>query len=182
MKIENKIPAEMMEQYLGLYEAAFPGCEKKPFSSMLEKAAEGSVDMLMLEEDGEFAGLAITMKAGDLVLLDYFAIAGNMRSRGYGSRALQLLSEYYKGKRFFLEIESVYEEADNLPQRMRRKQFYLKNGLTELGIMANIYETDMELLGRDMSMTYEEYVDVYRIVYGEEKTKHIRQLPGRKKK
>lgn len=159
-----------------LYERAFPACERKPFSLILEKQAAGSVDILSLEENGSFCGLAITMKDGDLVLLDYFAIAEEKRGTGCGSSALSVLYAYYSGKRFFLEIESTKEDAENKQQRLRRKHFYLKNELHELGIEACVFGTNMELLGRNMHLTFDEYFSVYKNVYGLKKSEHVKEL------
>ena len=50
-----------------LYLSAFPAAERKPFSLLLEKQREGSVEILSLEEDGAFAGLAILVRLDDLV-------------------------------------------------------------------------------------------------------------------
>ena len=161
------------KQIEDLYIKSFPVCERKPFSLILEKQKTGNVDVLILEKNGRFLGLAITMMDKDLVLLDYFAIAEECRGTGYGSAALHALFDFYKGKRFFLEIESTYAEAANIQQRLLRKEFYLKNELTALGIQATVFETNMELLGHNMTLTFEEYQDIYRNIYGAKKAAHV---------
>ncbi len=174
------IPASTQAQYSRietLYQTAFPACERKPFSLILEKQAAGQVDLFVLEQDTLFSGLAITMKHQDLVLLDYFAIDNARRQRGLGSRALSALFEYYSEKRFFLEIESTQEAAENKAQRLLRKQFYLKNKMTELGFYANVFGTEMELLSYQSLLTYEEYIGIYQAVYGPEKAACIKRLP-----
>ncbi len=174
------IPAATQSQYSqieALYQTAFPACERKPFSLILEKQAAGQVDLFYLEQDALFSGLAITMKHQDLVLLDYFAITAVQRQKGLGCRALNTLFEHYQGNRFFLEIESTQEEADNKAQRRLRKQFYLKNKMTELGLYANVFGTEMELLSYQSLLTYEEYISVYQAVYGPEKAACIKRLP-----
>ncbi len=170
--IQAESPLQL-QQMKALYELAFPSCERKPFSLICEKQKQGTVDILYLEQDDAFCGLAITMKDQDLVLLDYFAIAENRRSAGLGSTALCGLFDYYAGYRFFLEIESTKEESVNKPQRLRRKQFYLKNHMTELGIEANVFGTNMELLVYGAPVTRQEYYAVYENIYGPEKAKHI---------
>ena len=165
---------EQLEQIEKLYLQAFPSCERKPFSHIVEAGRRGQVDILYLERDGAYEGLAITMKDGDLVLLDYFAIDGSRRGQGCGSEALKALFDFYAGKRFFLEIECLDPEAENLEQRKRRKTFYLRNGMTELGIVAGVFGTEMELLGHQMELTFDAYQGVYRAVYGDEKAGHIK--------
>ena len=162
-----------------LYMKAFPVSERKPFGLIKQKAKGSESDVFMLCEGGEFLGLAITMCAEDLVLLDYFAVHEKRRGSGCGSKALGLLRERYAGKRLFLEIESVYEKLDSLEEmktRKRRKHFYLQNGLTEIGVWARLFGVNMELLGFDCKVTFEEYRGLYRKIYGTWAEKNVIEL------
>ena len=58
--------------------------------------------------------------------------------------------------------------ADNAKERERRKSFYLRNGLKETGVFANVYGTDFELLTPDGELSYEEYTDILYDILGEE--------------
>lgn len=158
-----------------LYQEAFPRYEKKPFWLIKYKQKQGLVDIWVLEKEGEFIGLAITMKSNDLVLLDYFAIAGEKRASGFGSEALRSLQEHYRGKRFFLEIESTKGKAHNQEQRERRKGFYLANHMTEIGMTVDVFGTEMELLGYDCNLDFAEYVSVYSDVYGKRKADKLKE-------
>lgn len=156
-----------------LYMGAFPACERKPLPVIRYKQRKKAADVWMIEEDGEFAGLAITMNGSDMVLLDYFAIDDDKRGKGYGSRALQLLHEKYASYRFFLEIERTDVEADNLEERKRRKAFYLQNGMTETGIHVTLFGVDMELLSFGCDVSYEEYRHLYISNYGRLAEKNV---------
>lgn len=149
-----------------LYKEAFPIYERKPLWIVKKKHRNGEADIWIIEHDDKFAGLAITVNELDMVLLDYFAISNDKRSSGLGSKALHLLQEKYRDKRFFLEIECEDENADNAKERVRRKQFYLRNGMTELGVRANVYTVDMELLGYNCDITFQDYEKLYRASYG----------------
>lgn len=148
-----------------LYKKAFPIYERKPFPIIRRMNKAGATDVWVIEENGVFSGFALTMNESDLVLLDYFAISDKKRGGGLGGKALQALRDIYSDKRFFLEIESVYMEADNLEERLRRKHFYLKNGMTEMKVMAQVWGTEMELLGYDCQVTFEDYYSVYQKNY-----------------
>lgn len=178
-----KAPASLWDWHKikKLYMKAFPLNERKPFKLIKQKAAGSETDVWMLDEGGEFLGLAITMNAEDLVLLDYFAIHEKKRSGGCGSRALKLLREQYTGKRFFLEIESVYEETPDLEARKRRKNFYLRNGLSEIGIMAKLFGVNMELMGFGCKISFEEYRGLYRKIYGTWAEKNVILLDEQEK-
>ena len=161
-----------LEQIKKLYKEAFPKEERKPFQLMETLSEQGKMEILAIEEDGDFKGLCINMlvPGTDLALLDYFAISPEARNGGYGSRTIKLLSERFAGQRMIFEIEREDDAAPNAEQRRRRKQFYLRNGLRETGIFASCFGVPFELLvlsdGR--SVTYEEYVAVLRETLGEE--------------
>lgn len=156
------------EQVYALYEAAFPPEEKKPLSMMETLAEQRKMELLAIVEEGEFVGLAMNMLSEKAALLDYFAIAADKRSGGYGSRAVRMLQERFDGRKYIFEIEKQDSEADNASDRRRRKEFYLRNGLKETGIFANVYHTDFELLTPDGSLTFQEYVEMLAYILGEE--------------
>lgn len=160
-----------------LYQEAFPDYEKKPFWLIWLKNKQERADVWYIEEDGRFIGLGITMSAPGRVLLDYFAIDGSLRGQGYGSKALKALQEQYADRQFFLEIESVYDECDNVEQRLRRKQFYLRNGMTEMKMMVNLFGTDMEVLGHGCKLDFDSYSAVYGYTYGNRVMKNVKEVP-----
>jgi len=159
-----------------LYEEAFPDYEKKPFWLIWLKNLQGRADVWYIEDEGQFIGLGITMSAPGRVLLDYFAICSNIRGNGYGSKALQTLQEQYKDRHFFLEIESIYDKCDNVEQRKRRKAFYLRNGMSEMKMMVNLFGTNMEVLGHDCKLDFDTYRAVYEYTYGKRVLKNVRQV------
>ncbi len=159
-----------------LYQEAFPTSEKKPFSMIRSMRKKGKSDIWYCEEDGRFAGLVITINGQDKVLLDYLAVAKRRRGQGAGSKILQKMREQYAGKGVFLEIEVVTESADNFEERKRRKQFYLFNGMTEMNVFVKLFGVDMELLGFDCFLTFEEYHDFYRDNYNEWAAAHVERV------
>ena len=160
-----------------LYRTAFPECEQKPFWLIRLKNLQGKADAWCMESEGRFVGLAITMNAKEMVLLDYFAIEESKRGMGYGSAGLKALQTYYEGRKFFLEAESVYAECDNIEQRTRRKQFYLKNGMEEMKMIANVFGTDLEVLGYHCHLDFETYRSVYKNAYGNWAVKNVELVP-----
>ena len=86
---------------------------------------------------------------------------------GYGTEALLLLRELYSDRQFFLEIEEPEEKALNQADRLRRKKFYLQNGMEETGIRIVLFGVDMELLcaGKE-SLTFGKCERLYRELLG----------------
>lgn len=167
MTLRNEITRQDWKKIKKLYVVAFPKYERKPLRLVRIMNQKKKADVWIIEKDGSFSGFAITMNAKDMVLLDYFAISDERRGAGLGAEALKQLQEYYAGRRFFLEIESVYVSADNLPERRRRKQFYLDNRMTEMQVKAKVFGVEMELLGYNCRVSFEEYRSVYLTNYGE---------------
>ena len=160
-----------------LYKKAFPKFEQKPLWLVWLVQQRRKADVWIAEKEGEFAGFAITMNGKDLVLLDYLAVTENLRGTGVGTRILKGLQKHYQGRRLFLEIENVYEEADNRADRLRRKHFYLKNRMQEMKIMVNAFGAELELLTFDCQVSYEEYYELYCSCYGKWAASNIVRLP-----
>lgn len=169
MSIELKqiFSGKRLDEIHALYETAFPAGEKKPFSMIVSGQDTGLVEILAVEKDDCFLGLAIMAKAGDRVLLDYFAIADEVRGHGVGSAALQALREKYQGMRIIIEIESTKcIDEEELVLRTRRKKFYLRNGFTMLPYYIDLWGTEMEMLSNGVPCPYEEYLDIYTTAFG----------------
>ena len=160
-----------------LYRKAFPKCEQKPLWLVWIVKQQRKTEVWIVEKAGKFAGFAITMNGADLVLLDYLAISESMRGTGVGTEVLKALQKQYQEKRFFLEIENVYEAADNLSDRLRRKHFYLKNNMQEMKIMVNAFGAELELLTYDCQVSFEEYYELYCSCYGKWAATNIVRLP-----
>ena len=159
----------------GLYLRSFPSAERKPISVILDHYRQGRWDIWYCEQDGKFCGLASTMNSPDLVLVDYLAVEPGLRGAGIGSAIVRQLLEKYGETGLFLEVENTQEPAKNHAERIRRKQFYLRNGLEELHVKASLFGVNMELLGKNCQMDYTKYHAFYRDNYSPWAAKHVKR-------
>ncbi len=173
-----------------LYKKAFPPSERKPLLILLATWRKGKSDIWYAEETvslrggtrRRFMGFATTLNGKDAILIDYLAVRETARRRGIGSLIVRTLLETYSGKGFFVEIESVYESnAKNLPERMRRRNFYRKNGLSALHVVADVFGVQMELLGKDMTIDFKGYNDFYFHNYTAYAARHVTEIPSPEK-
>ena len=148
-----------------LYRRAFPRNERKPFGIILSMHRKGKTDIWYCRTGRRFAGFATTINGESLILLDYLAVADSARGSGVGSRILQHLMKHYGSKGFFVEIESEYEPGSDQPERIRRKQFYLRNGMEPAQVMASVFGVKMELLCKGCQVDFNRYHDFYRDNY-----------------
>ena len=136
---------------------------------------KGKTDVWYFEKNGSFIGLAATINSDDTILIDYLAIAKKHRTCGFGSEVLKLVREKYIGKGVFVEIESTFEECENKEERKRRKAFYIRNGMEEMNVLAELFGVNMELLGFDCKMTYADYKAFYHDNYSPWAAEHIKE-------
>lgn len=160
-----------------LYRKSFPIKERKPFLLMLQKRKKKIFDILSIEDDkGTFIGLAIIIKYKDLALLDYFSILPDKRSGGIGSEAFSILKSRYGKYRFILEIENTYIETPDIVTRKRRKNFYLKNNMSSIPFLVNLFGVEMELMGNNCNVTFEEYHSIFKDIFGKVVSSNVRLI------
>lgn len=170
MKNIKLIQARKLAQWIKIYRIyrkAFPTNERKPFFIIRSMQKKGKTDVWYFEKDGAFVGFATTINGSDLILLDYLAVVEKNRGMGIGTEVLKLLRTQYEGKGVFLEIERLCADAPNAEERIRRKQFYISCGMRELNVYARLFGVEMELLGWDCAIDYEDYRAFYRDNYSQ---------------
>ena len=158
------------------YREAFPASERKPFWIIVKMYRQKKSDIWYWTQKGNFAGFATTINGDGLILLDYFATVRKYRGEGLGTQALLELQNLYGDQGLFVEIERVYPEASNGPQREKRKQFYLNCGMETLGVEALVFGVEMELLGSRCTMSFDRYYGFYRDHYGPWAAEHIQRI------
>ena len=159
-----------------LYRSAFPSSERKPFSIIVKTARSGQTDLWTVRSGGRFAGFASTVNGQEIVLLDYFAVKKKFRGQGTGSAALKKLMQYYQNRGFFVEIESTFEKAEDLPQRKKRKEFYVNCGMVPMSTEADVFGVRMELLGVRCHLCFADYRNFYRENLSPWAAEHIREV------
>ena len=140
-----------------LYISAFPRSERKPFNMLIEMFENGRAELLKIMYEDEFLGFFYLYFYKDYVLIDYFAVKSEMRSKGLGAASLKLLYEIYGGKKIFLEIEDhTSGEIQN-----RRKQFYERCGFRLNGLKVSLFGVDMEIMTLNEDIAFEDYFALY---------------------
>lgn len=143
-----------------LYIGAFPANERAPFWLMRRNAKKGRGEMLAAYDNNELVGMAYIIGDTDLGYLFYFAILPELRGKGYGSKILSLLRERYRTGRLFLAREQLDKSADNYSQRVRRHEFYLRNGFTDLNATIREASVVYDVMITTGKVTPQEYTDL----------------------
>ena len=136
--IEKQITAANADKQIKqLYETAFPKDEQIPWDDLMRLVEEMPLDFTAYYDGEEFIGFTIVYPRKSFNWYWYFAVREELRGKGYGQQILSQLTERYKGQTCVLDMESPTQVCDNLVQRQRRHQFYLRNGFRD----TNIYRT-----------------------------------------
>ncbi|MBQ7408062.1 MAG: GNAT family N-acetyltransferase [Clostridia bacterium] len=159
-----------------LYKQSFPQNERKPFSIIKSMQKKGKTDIWYFTEKNQFIGFATTINGSKTILIDYFAVCKDTRGKGFGTKMLKTLLEYYDTKGVFLEIEIPYTTALNYDERLKRKKFYLNAGLSPMGTQAKLFGVDMELLGFNCELTFDQYREFYLNNYGKFAYDNIKRI------
>lgn len=129
----------------------FPADELKPWA-----AIEALYDQGVYKSYGLYDGEALLAYAcftrqteEAWLLLDYYAVCAAYRSHGYGSQFITKLWQSLQDvQAIFVEIELIESAKDEAERqtRTRRRQFYLRNGLTATKIRTRLFGVDYEML------------------------------------
>ncbi|MCF0260908.1 MAG: GNAT family N-acetyltransferase, partial [Erysipelotrichaceae bacterium] len=114
------------DELISLYLSAFPKEERKPYEVMEDMARRGRMRLWAVEDDEGLCALAYFILGREIVILDYLAVHPDKRDQLIGSWVLNRVFESFD-KPVLVEIESTLRDAD--PMKVRRKNFYLRNGL-----------------------------------------------------
>ena len=159
-----------------LYRKAFPQTERKPFFIINYMHQKGKTDIWYFTDENKFIGFATTINSESIVLIDYFVVKEENRGKGYGTKMLKALLDHYSSRGVFLEIEIPYENAENYQQRLRRKSFYINMGFVPMNTQVRIFGVDMELLGVNCKLSFDEYKNFYRDNHGEFTSRQIERI------
>ena len=150
----------MRAQADALYLSAFPPGERIPPHILYESCGRPGIRYRCLSDADGFAGITYTVETDDILYIVYLAIDGSRRSGGLGGAALRVLMEE-SGKRTFLNIEPVSDDAPNPEQRVRRRDFYMRNGFREHGLLEAPDGNTFMVMVAGGDFTDAEILDVY---------------------
>lgn len=69
------------------------------------------------------------------------------------------------------------EAGANRRERLRRKAFYLRNGMVPMGFLVDLFGVEMEVLTFGSRITFEQYHSIYAEVLPEEMAKKVGRAP-----
>ena len=147
MKIKQITKANANDNQLKLlYQTAFPENEQIPWNDLIRLIEEMNLDFTAYYEDNNFIGFTIIFPHKKFNWFWYFAVIPELRGQGKGRKILAALIEKYKGKNIVLDMESPKQECDNKEQRIRRHNFYSRNGFRDTNLYRKYENLEMTIM------------------------------------
>lgn len=112
------------EEAMTLYASSFPLYEQRLPADQLRVMKDPAFHCNALVENGVFVGILFYWEGTEITYVEHFAVSGECRGRGTGSRALTQLCAARSS--VILEIDPPHD-----PISIRRKNFYQRMGFCE---------------------------------------------------
>ena len=149
-----------------LFYKSFPKNEQMPLWFLLQKARMDFVDFLAIYDDNVFVGFTYLVTNKNLTFVLYLAVNDKIRSKGYGRRVLSVIKKKYPNNRIILNIEAIDETSSNYEQRVKRKNFYTRNGFKNSNLVIKESKVLYEVMINNNDVTKEEYYDLIKTFTG----------------
>ncbi len=109
------------KEAFALYESAFPKEERRDIDEQQRAMKNKDYHFDLITDNGSFCGIMLYWETDNLIFLEHFAVLPELRGKGVGKCALEILKG--KNKPILLEIEPPEDEITK-----RRYEFYKRNG------------------------------------------------------
>ena len=103
------------------------------------------------------------------VFILFLAVNDKIRSKGYGSQIIAWLKENYPNREIFLDVEKPDENAENNKQRVKRMEFYKRNGIFDTnhffvydGVTYEILCTNKNFSEKDYNENLMSYFKIFK--------------------
>ena len=152
------------QQIDSLAKESFPPEEYLAPDQLVEMSKADNFDFFALTDGNAFVGFMVVQTHKNLSYLFFLAIDPSCRAKGYGSRAIETLRALYPDKTQVVDFEMLDNEAPNNEQRLKRRQFYLRNGYQETGLFLSYLGVDYEVFCMGDDFEPQEFKDLMKEV------------------
>lgn len=129
-----------------IYVDSFPKEERMPFPMMVLLTKITHTDFLAFYDKGTLCGFIYSANIKNITFIMFFAVDKRIRSKGYGSKILEEMQRLYPDSKIVISIERCDVDAKNINDRIRRKNFYLKNGYIDTGYLIELSKIEQEII------------------------------------
>ncbi|GAF39972.1 hypothetical protein FC83_GL002987 [Agrilactobacillus composti DSM 18527 = JCM 14202] len=144
-----------------LYLRAFPREERFPLFFLIRQTKKAGIRFQAWYDGPTFVGLTYIITYQGMTYLLFLAVNDQIRSKGYGSQILKAIAKIYRGNTITLLMEEVVTSAPNYQQRLKRQEFYFKNGFRDSRHTTVEYGVKYQMLVLGSDFTAKQYRDLF---------------------
>ena len=172
MEFRQMMPQEIPNWYHHELRAAFLPQECKPLPDILALEEQKRYELWGLFADKTMLGYATLWKAPDipLILLDYLGVTACLRNSGLGSEILSRLKQQGRALVLESELPIAHGREEENQIRLRRIQFYQRNGFVPVYPMATCGMAWQAFLYDPTDAAIENVMRWHRAIYGPQRT------------
>ena len=148
-----------------LYKSAFPRKERFPNAVLRMMELFKIIKALAFYDGNQLCGFSYLIVQEKAVFIMYLAVNDELRGKGYGSEILKCIKSKYPDKTIILDIEELNQQAKNYEQRIRRVQFYKRNGFFQTNLYFTMRGVRYEIMSADAAFTESDYNEFWKNVY-----------------
>lgn len=129
---------------------------------MAEK--DKNIFYLALYDNENLVGYVVVKLYKMYCYLFFLAISPDYRSNGYGSKAIDFIKNQFKDYKHIVDFEMVDETAENNEERIKRRNFYIKNGYKPTGMFLKYLNLSFEIFTMNDDFDLEIYKDLMNTI------------------
>lgn len=142
---------------LEIYKNSFPAVERFPVLLLRIMSHLKGINSVVFHDGDNLCGFSYFFVNEETVFILFLAVNDKIRSKGYGSKIISWIKENYPNRKIFLDAEKPDENAENNCQRVKRIEFYRRNGIFETNHFFTYDDITYEILSTDKNFTEKEY-------------------------
>ena len=145
------------EDVVEIYKNSFPKVEQFPLWLLRIMSHLKGINSYAFRDGDDLCGFAYFLVNDETVFILFLAVNAKVRSKGYGSQIISWIKETYPNKEIFLDVEKPDENSENNHQRIKRIEFYRRNGIFDTNQSFTYDDVTYEILCTDKNFTEEDY-------------------------
>lgn len=142
---------------LEIYRNSFPKAERFPVWLLRVMSHLKGINSIAFRDGDMLCGFSYFLVNEETVFILFLAVNDKIRSKGYGSQIISWIKNNYPDRNIFLDVEKPDENAENNYQRLKRIEFYRRNGIFETNTFFTYDNITYEILSTDKNFNEEAY-------------------------
>lgn len=156
---------------------SFPLSERPPVKYFFKGVENKPNNIYAYYDNDEFIGFTYIITYLDLCYVFFLAVSSNKRNMGYGTKILSDIKKRFKDRVIFLLYEEINDKYKDNSMRIRRKEFYKRNGFKDNKLIVNEFGVTYEsgYIGKH-KVDYDTYLNLYINSFGEFVKDYIKKV------